>query len=46
MKLMDNDLMRLLNEGRIPPIEAYMKASNKREFEKFLAKGDLEQQLT
>jgi twitching motility protein PilT len=46
MKLMDNDLMRLLNEGRIPPIEAYMKASNKREFEKFLGKGDLEQQLT
>jgi twitching motility protein PilT len=46
MKLMDNDLMRLLSEGRIPPIEAYMKASNKREFEKFLAKGDLEVQLT
>jgi len=45
MKLMDNDLMRLLNEGRIPPIEAYMKASNKREFEKFLGKDDFEQQL-
>jgi twitching motility protein PilT len=46
MKLMDNDLMRLLTEGRIPPIEAYMKAANKRDFEKFLGKGDLEQQLT
>jgi twitching motility protein PilT len=46
MKLMDNDLLRLLNEGQIPPIEAYMKASNKREFEKFLSKTDGDQLLT
>ena len=41
MKSMDSDLMRLMNEGRITGFEAFMKASNKQEFEKFLTKEDL-----
>ncbi|NLF19707.1 MAG: type IV pilus twitching motility protein PilT [Lentisphaerae bacterium] len=45
MQMMDNCLMRLLEEGRIPPIEAYMKASNKRDFEKFLGSEEFDRQL-
>ena len=41
MKTMDNDLMRLHKEGRISAIEAYMKATNKQDFEKLLSKEDL-----
>ncbi|MBT3286181.1 MAG: type IV pilus twitching motility protein PilT [Victivallales bacterium] len=41
MKSMDNDLMRLMDEGRITGYEAFMKASNKQEFERFLSKEDL-----
>ncbi|MBR6371603.1 MAG: type IV pilus twitching motility protein PilT [Victivallales bacterium] len=41
MKTMDNDLMRLQKEGRISAIEAYMKATNKQDFEKLLSKEDL-----
>jgi len=43
MKTMDSDLMRLLNEKRITPVEAYMKASNKSDFEQFIDKDSLEQ---
>ena len=43
MKTMDSDLIRLLEEGIITPVEAYMKASNKRDFEKFVDKEEMEQ---
>ena len=33
MQLMDDALMTLVEEGRITPREAYMKASNKARFE-------------
>ena len=42
MKTMDSDLMRLLNEGRITAAEAYMKATNKQDFEHRLSKDDLQ----
>ncbi|MBQ9367634.1 MAG: type IV pilus twitching motility protein PilT [Victivallales bacterium] len=42
MKTMDSDLMRLLNEGRITAAEAYMKATNKQDFEARLTKEDLQ----
>ena len=41
MKTMDSDLMRLFNEGRITAAEAYMKATNKQDFESKLTKEDL-----
>jgi len=37
MTLMDNELMRLVKEGKIFPEDAYIKALNKKEFEQFLA---------
>jgi hypothetical protein len=43
MKTMDSDLMRLLNDSRISPLEAYMKASNKQEFEKLIPKEALQE---
>ena len=43
MKSMDNDLLRLLEEETITPVEAYMKASNKQDFEKFIDKEAMEQ---
>ncbi|NOY80361.1 MAG: type IV pilus twitching motility protein PilT [Kiritimatiellaeota bacterium] len=36
MRSMDEDLLRLLDQEVITPVEAYMKASNKREFERLL----------
>ncbi|MCK5802310.1 MAG: PilT/PilU family type 4a pilus ATPase [Lentisphaeria bacterium] len=42
MKTMDGDLMGLLEEGRITPMEAFMKASNKQDFEKLLSVDDLD----
>jgi len=36
MRSMDEDLRRLLDQDLITPIEAYMKASNKAEFEKLI----------
>ena len=42
MKTMDSDLMRLLNEGRITAAEAYMKATNKQDFEPRLTKDDMQ----
>ena len=33
MQLMDHDLMRLYEEGKVYPEEVYMKASNKADFE-------------
>ena len=42
MKTMDSDLMRLLNEGRITAGEAYMKATNKLDFEGRLTQEDLQ----
>ena len=42
MKTMDSDLMRLLNAGRITAAEAYMKATNKQDFERFLTKEDMQ----
>ena len=41
MKTMDNDLMRIFKEGKITAIEAYMKATNKQDFEALLSKDDL-----
>ncbi|MCD4654504.1 PilT/PilU family type 4a pilus ATPase [bacterium] len=37
MTLMDNELMRLVKEGKIYPEDAFVKALNKKEFEQFLA---------
>lgn len=45
MKTMDSDLMRLLDEEQITAIEAYMKASNKSDFEKLIPKEALEQMI-
>ena len=45
MKTMDSDLMRLLDEEKITAIEAYMKASNKSDFEKLIPKEALEQMI-
>ncbi|MBN2451676.1 MAG: type IV pilus twitching motility protein PilT [Lentisphaeria bacterium] len=39
MRSMDSDLRRLLKEGRITPLEAFMRATNKREFEDLLDKN-------
>ncbi len=36
MRSMDEDLLRLLEDDRITPVEAYMKSSNKAEFEKLI----------
>jgi len=41
MKTMDSDLMKLLDDDRITPLEAYMKASVKEDFEQFIDKEDL-----
>jgi len=41
MKTMDGDLLKLLDDEQITPIEAYMKASNKQDFEQFISKEDL-----
>jgi len=46
MKTMDSDLLRLLDEERITPLEAYMKASNKQDFEQFIDKDMLEQVIS
>ena len=40
MRSMDNDLMRLLKEGIITPMEAYMKSTNKQDFEPLLDAAD------
>lgn len=42
MKTMDSDLMRLLNEGKITAAEAYMKATNKQDFESKLTQSDMQ----
>jgi twitching motility protein PilT len=39
MKSMDNDLLRLFREGRISPVEAFMKASDKTLFQDHLPEG-------
>ncbi len=39
MQLMDEDIMRLLNEGKISPDEAYEQAMEKKTFEPFLKRG-------
>ena len=36
MQLMDNDLMRLLKEGKISAADAYVKAGSKKDFEAFV----------
>ncbi len=41
MKTMDSDLIALLEEERITGLEAFMKASNKQDFEKYINKEDL-----
>ncbi|MBT3375627.1 MAG: type IV pilus twitching motility protein PilT [Lentisphaerae bacterium] len=41
MKTMDSDLLRLLNDDVITPLEAYMKASVKEDFEQFIDKSEL-----
>lgn len=46
MKTMDSDLKRLLDRQRITPVEAYMKASNKSEFEQYIDAETLSQMLT
>ena len=43
MKTMDSDLMRLLEEEKITPIEAYMKASDKSEFEDLIPEEALQE---
>jgi twitching motility protein PilT len=43
MKTMDSDLVRLIREGAITGLEAFMKASNKQEFEQYLSAEDLQQ---
>lgn len=43
MRTMDSDLKHLLNEGRITALEAFMKATNKREFEALLDRNALQQ---
>ena len=40
MRTMDNDLMRLLKEDVISPMEAYMKSTNKLDFEPLLGDAD------
>ena len=40
MRTMDNDLMRLLKEDIITPMEAYMKSTNKQDFEPLLDAAD------
>jgi twitching motility protein PilT len=40
MQLMDVDLMRLLNEGKISPEDAYMRAVGKKDFEGRLGAGE------
>ncbi len=42
MKTMDSDLMRFVRTGIITPLEAYRKASVKKEFEHLLTPADLE----
>jgi twitching motility protein PilT len=39
MRLMDGDLLRLLKEGRVRVEDAYVKATNKKDFEAFLEGG-------
>ena len=41
MKTMDSDLMRLYREGTITASEAFMKATNKKDFESLLTQDDL-----
>ncbi len=41
MKTMDSDLLALLQNERITPLEAYMKASNKQDFEEFVSEDQL-----
>jgi twitching motility protein PilT len=36
MQLMDNDLMRLVKEGKVTAADAYVKAGNKKDFEPFV----------
>ncbi len=45
MKTMDSDLMTLMNEEKITAVEAYMKASNKEDFEQYIDKSQLEQMI-
>ncbi len=45
MKTMDSDLMRLLDEEKITPVEAYMKASNKADFEQYIDKDAMAQMI-
>ncbi len=40
MQLMDLDLMRLLNEGKISPEDAYMRAVSKKDFEGYLGASE------
>jgi len=42
MKTMDSDLKRLYNDGVITGVEAYMKATNKVEFEDLLTADDMD----
>ena len=42
MKTMDSDLMRLYKDGIITASEAFMKATNKQDFEPFLTKEDMQ----
>ena len=42
MKTMDSDLMRLYKDGVITASEAFMKATNKQDFEPFLTKEDMQ----
>jgi twitching motility protein PilT len=39
MQLMDSELLRLCDEGKISPEDAYMKAVNKKDFEDRLSVG-------
>jgi len=41
MKTMDSDLLGLLEDERITGMEAFMKASNKQDFEKFITAEDM-----
>ena len=42
MKTMDSDLLRLIRDEKISTIEAYMKASNKGDFEQYVNKEELQ----
>lgn len=41
MKTMDSDLLKYYNEGTISGLEAYMKATNKQDFERFITKEEM-----